>query len=81
MATKELAQAVESAVTAMDAAEAAEVAYDVSSIDLPDGKVSLDPKAIGVGILIGLGVVGVAYGGYRLFKYLKNKNTEDKKEA
>ena len=76
--SSELAAATE-ALAAAQAAEAAEIGAEVSSVKLPDGKVSLNLPAVGVGVLLGLGVVGIGFGGYKLYKYLKAKNDEKKK--
>lgn len=52
----------------------------LASISLPDEKISIDWKAVGIGALGAIAVGGLIYGGYKGYKYFKAKKDEEKNQ-
>lgn len=57
----------------------AEEAIEQGSVKLPSG-ISINGKAVAAGAGIAVGIIGLAFGAYKLVKYLQ-KNHENKKGA
>lgn len=58
----------------------AALAEELASISLPDEKISIDWKAVGIGALGAIAVGGLIYGGYKGYKYFKAKKDEEKNQ-